>query len=126
MKLLTFAILACVGGAVHAAPVSFQTDIVPILKTRCAACHMTGQEAGKLALTPAKAYGSLVDARALDPKFVHVRPGKPDESYLMMKLEGTHLKAGGAGMRMPMGMPPLDAGVLTKFRTWIAEGAKAQ
>lgn len=39
-----------------------------------------------------------------------VVPGKPSDSYLIHKLEGTHLKVGGMGASMPF-----SAGVLLKL-----------
>ncbi|MGK2286265.1 hypothetical protein [Pedomonas sp. V897] len=105
-------------------PVSFQRDIVPVLRTRCATCHMTGREAGNIALHPGAAYASLVNVSSVSSKHLRVKPGAPEDSYLMMKLDGTHLDAGGKGARMPMGAPPLDEKTREKIRNWIAEGAQ--
>ena len=102
---------------------SFARDIAPVLKSRCATCHLTGQEAGQLALHPGAAYASLVNAAAVESKLLRVKPGAPEESYVLLKLEGRHLDAGGNGARMPLGAPPLDEATLTQIRTWIAAGA---
>ena len=104
--------------------VSFQRDIVPTLRSRCATCHMTGREAGNIALHPGAAYSSLVGVDSVGSKHVRVKPCAPEESYLMMKLDGVHLDEGGKGARMPMGAPPLDEKTREKIRTWIAEGAR--
>ena len=58
------------------------------------------------------------------PKLVRVVPGKPDDSYLVMKLEGTHIEQGGNGAQMPFGAPPLPREDIARIRQWIAEGAK--
>lgn len=116
------------GGRGNSAPAAaslFKIEIAPTLANTCATCHLTGAEAGNMALIPAKAIDNLVDVAAKDaPKLVRVVPGKPNESYLIMKLEGTHVAKGGTGAQMPFGAPPLPPEKIAKFRQWIAEGAK--
>lgn len=104
-------------------PVSFATDIAPLLRTRCATCHLTGKESGKIALHPKAAYANLVGVKATISDYERVKAGAPDESYMIMKLEGTHLDKGGAGARMPFAAPPLDAEKIVLIRRWIEEGA---
>ena len=103
----------------------FETEIAPVLQTTCATCHLTGIEAGGISLLPKNAIGMLVDVAAIEaPSLKRVVPGKPDESYLVMKLEGTHVNHGGSGAQMPFGAAPLPPETIAKFRKWIAEGAK--
>jgi hypothetical protein len=103
----------------------FQAEIVPLLTANCAICHMTGEEAGNMSLVPDNAIASLVGvASAEAPTQTRVVPGDPDKSYLVMKLEGTHMAHGGAGARMPFGGAPLPAEEIGKVRKWIAEGAR--
>lgn len=123
MRLAALAIGLMASAAGAAPPVSFARDIVPVLKMRCATCHLTGKEAGNLALHPAAAFRSLVKAKSVEAALPRVAPGAPDRSYLMMKLDGTHLAGGGTGVRMPMGAAPLDAPTRDRFRAWIAAGA---
>lgn len=105
---------------------AYQSDIGPLFRQKCATCHLTGKEAGKMQMTPAQAIASIVNVKADGaPALMRIVPGKPDESYLIMKLEGTHLEKGGAGATMPFGQPPLTPAEIAKVRTWIAEGAKA-
>lgn len=106
-----------------AATVSFSRDLVPVLKSQCAICHLTGQEPGQMALHPKAAYKNLVGVPSVESKLPRVAPGAPDDSYLQRKLEGTHLDAGGNGERMPLAQAPLDAATIAKFRAWIAAGA---
>lgn len=110
----------------HASTVpSFSKDLVPILKTRCATCHLTGAEVGKLALHPGAAYQSLVNVPSTGAAgLTRVLPGKPEASYLVMKLEGTHIAKGGKGARMPFGAPSLSAEQIGMFKAWIKAGAK--
>lgn len=107
-----------------AAP-SFSKDVIPLLKTRCAVCHLTGSEAGKMGLAPAAAYGNLVNVKSIEATgMMRVVPGKPDDSYLVAKLEGKHIAKGGIGARMPFGAPPLPQEQIDMIRDWIKAGAK--
>jgi mono/diheme cytochrome c family protein len=114
------------GRAAAATTVSlYRSDIAPMLAAHCATCHLTGQEAGNVSLVPDKAVATLVGTKAAGaPALIRVVPGKPDESYLIMKLEGTQIEHGGAGSRMPFGAPPLSPDKIAKLRQWISEGAK--
>lgn len=103
----------------------FQSDIAPLLSSSCASCHLTGTEAGNMSLIPDKAIANLIGVKAVGaPGQIRVVPGKPDESYIIMKLEGTHIENGGAGAQMPFGAPPLSPEKIAKLRKWISEGAK--
>lgn len=106
-----------------AAPVSFEREVLPIFKQHCVACHMTGQEQGGLALAPRLAHASLVGVPSRESALRRVEPGAAEASYLVRKLDGTHQEAGGSGVQMPMGGPPLDAESRDLLRRWIAEGA---
>jgi len=114
-------------GALSAAqaaePVSFAKDIVPVLKSRCVMCHLTGQEPGNMKLAPKAAHAALVGVKATETALNRVEPGKPDQSYLVLKLEGTHVAAGGTGDRMPTGGAPLSAEQVATIRAWIEQGA---
>jgi hypothetical protein len=50
-----------------------------------------------------------------------VAPGLPDQSYLVLKLQGS--SACFSGSRMPKGMPALTAAQIQLVRDWIANGA---
>lgn len=119
--LLTFATVMLPIGA-HGA--SFENDVLPVLQRECVACHMAGDEPGNLSLVPGKAFATLTTQRSATADMALVQPGAPERSYLLHKLEGTHLDAGGSGMRMPMGLPPLDAATIGLFRAWIEAGAR--
>ncbi|MGE0665903.1 MAG: hypothetical protein AB7O49_05015 [Sphingomonadales bacterium] len=126
MKHLLFVLPLALGAwsiAQAAEPVSFSKDIVPILKTRCVMCHLTGQEPGNMKLAPKAAYATLVGAKAAETDLKRVEPGKPDQSYLVRKLDGTHVDAGGTGVRMPLGGAPLPEAQMAAIRTWIEQGA---
>lgn len=109
--------------AAHANSVSFAKKIVPILESRCAGCHMTGDEPGEMALVSDTAHRDLLKQSAQAEHMQIVSPGDPLNSYLMMKLEGKQLEVGGHGARMPMATSPLTEHQLQLFRDWILQGA---
>ncbi|MBS0345705.1 MAG: hypothetical protein JSR69_04530 [Proteobacteria bacterium] len=123
LAVAALAALASAGAGAAAPAVSFSRDIVPVLRGNCATCHLTGQEAGQMKLHPGGAYASLVKVASVESPLQRVAPGAPDKSYLMHKLDGTHLDAGGSGERMPFGQPPLDDATRELLRRWIAAGA---
>jgi hypothetical protein len=104
--------------------VEFKRDIVPLLKVRCAVCHLTGDEAFGMALHPGAAYKSLVNVPSAESPLLRVKPGKPDESYLVHKLEGTQSAVGGKGLQMPIDSGPLSRQEIEMIRAWIAAGAR--
>ena len=114
---------AALAGGENGSEVSFTEDIVPVLKRRCAVCHLTGQEPGGMSLVPAKAYDNLVGVASQQGELLRVKPGDPQGSYLYRKLMGTHTEAGGNGARMPFGAPPLPEDHLELIRLWIEQGA---
>jgi len=52
-----------------------------------------------------------------------VEPNDSTQSYLMHKLDGTHLGVGGSGSQMPLGGPFLSQGDRDGIRAWINSGA---
>jgi mono/diheme cytochrome c family protein len=52
-----------------------------------------------------------------------VVPGKPDESFLVDKVQATDLNADTEGANMPLNMPQLDSTELDAIHTWIQNGA---
>ena len=114
------------GFALNAAAneVSFNGDIVPLLKSRCVMCHLPGAEQAGLALHPKGGYANLVDVKSTQSPLLRVSPGKPDDSYLYRKITGTHTQVGGSGERMPFGEASLSADEIDRVRRWIEGGAK--
>ena len=105
-------------------PVSFTKTIMPVLKRRCAACHIMGTEPGKMALIPSKAYEFIVNVDSVEVAMKRIAPGEPEKSYLLHKLQGTHLDVGGMGSQMPLHQGPLPLKDLNNFRLWIEQGAQ--
>jgi mono/diheme cytochrome c family protein len=103
----------------------YQAKIAPLFRSKCATCHLTGTEAGNIQLTPDQAIAAIVGVASQEaPRYKRVVPGDPDNSYLAMKIEGTHIEHGGSGATMPFAAPPLSAPEIADIRQWIKEGAK--
>jgi hypothetical protein len=103
--------------------VSFSRDLVPVLRTNCATCHLTGSEAGNLALHPGAAYKSLVGVQSIESKWLRVKPGRSGRKLSAHEDRRHASRCGGSGGRMPYNMEPLDAATRGKFRDWVAAGA---
>jgi hypothetical protein len=91
-------------------------------------CH--GGPGGGLTMSEQQAaYDGLVGARAMggspmpphcrDLGLMRVVPGAPEQSLLVLKIEGRQP----CGMPMPPNPPLLDPADVTRIRTWIANGA---
>lgn len=93
---------------------------------RCTRCHSGGSPAAGMSLqTPELAYANLVGADGEgvtangNATFKRILPGDPDESYIILKLEGDIR----AGNQMPLGEAPLTPMQIALVRDWIANGA---
>lgn len=93
---------------------------------RCANCHSGGSPLGGMNLETAElAYANLVGANGDgvaangNASFKRISPGNPDESYIILKLEGDAR----AGNQMPLGQTPLSSEQIQLVRDWIANGA---
>jgi hypothetical protein len=107
--------------------VSFSRDVQPLLSERCTMCHRVDDHMGELVLEPGYAYQQLVNAPSIEAVgMARIAAGKPSASYLMHKLDGTHVEAGGFGWTMP---PPTNPTLHSSpahrelIRRWIAQGA---
>jgi mono/diheme cytochrome c family protein len=90
----------------------------------CSVCHSGGGSAlpGSMDLSDAMAsFASLVNVPSEQvTTLLRVKPGDPDNSYIVRKVEGA---AGIVGDRMPLNGPPLSAEQIADLRSWIAAGA---
>lgn len=124
-KLVALLVMALPQAGLQAAEqVSFSKAIAPIFRVQCATCHMTGSEPGSMKLYPSAAHQSLVGVASASSPLPRVAPGEPKQSYLLHKLQGTHLNVGGEGVQMPFAQPPLSEDNLQLIRRWIEQGAK--
>lgn len=101
--------------------VSFKRDVVPVLNKYCVMCHMEGSELGGFSLYP-DPRGNLVKMESTQCRLYLVEPGKPESSYLLIKILGTQAAVGGKGRQMPWDNA-LDASQVELIRRWILQGA---
>jgi len=100
--------------------VNYTAEIQPIFSGRCIGCHNVATAPQGLVLDADNSYAHLVNVASKEvPSLLRVKPGDPDNSYLVQKIEGT----AAVGGRMPLGRPPLDPEVIVLIRRWISEGA---
>lgn len=86
-----------------------------------ATCHQGANGAGGLNLEAGKSFGQLVNQSAVGiAGKIRVKPGDPDDSYLMEKLTKA---MPAAGVQMPNGGDPLEPAQIDLVRSWIAAGA---
>src|SRR6266436_2377813 len=87
----------------------------------CVRCHSGAGAPEGLALDAAHSYALLVGVPSNEQSGqLRVKPGAPDSSYLVLKLEGA---AGIVGVQMPFGAPALPQATIDVVRQWITNGA---
>jgi WD40 repeat protein len=98
-------------------PVTFEKDIYPVLRAKCTVCHSGSQKEGKLDLD---SYEGLIKG---GKRGASVKPGKPDESLLIV----TAGRTGAPKMPPPkeVTQKPLSPEELALFKLWVEQGAKA-
>ncbi len=96
-----------------------------IFGQKCSGCHTGNGDTlpGSMNLSSASAtFDALVNrASRQQPNVLRVAPGRPDDSYLVHKLEGRN---GISGVRMPAGGNPLVPADIERVRSWIFAGAQ--
>ncbi len=125
--LLTGAGCAGNGPAPSSTGSAFDAIQAGILNTHClsAGCHNGTDRSNNLVLEPGQAYANLVSVQpfnmvAAASGLLRVDPGKPDNSFILIKLQGP---GQGEGSRMPLGQPPLSQADIDEIRAWIQDGA---
>ena len=133
---LTLAVLlgsACAGdgseltGGTDNGAVTLLGDVQPILTVNCAVsgCHVGTNPPEGQNLSSGQTFSNVVNvvSNQATPAMNRVTPGEPDNSYLVHKIEGTHVSVGGSGERMPRGRTPLTQTQINTIRAWITAGA---
>jgi len=90
----------------------------------CSVCHAGGTAPEGLRLDAANSYNLLVGVPSTEvPSVLRVKPGDPDNSYIIQKLENH----AAVGAQMPFGCPNtqpcLTASTIAFIRQWITNGA---
>jgi hypothetical protein len=87
----------------------------------CSTCHAGASAPRGLRLDAANSFNMLVGIASSEaPNIQRVKPGDPNNSYLIHKIEGT----AAVGARMPLGGPPLPQPTIVVIRQWISQGAQ--
>jgi hypothetical protein len=107
-----------VEGATASAP-TYDGEVEAILENRCDTCHTAGSSGG-LNIS----YANLVDQPSGDiPSMDRIEPFDPDNSYLWLKMNGTHNAAGGSGSTMPTNGDNPTSDEMDTIEAWINGGA---
>jgi len=111
----------------NTAPASTLTEVqTNVFTPKCSGCHNGSNPAGgalpgSMDLRAGASFASIVSVPSLEQGTLQrVKPGDPDNSYLIHKVEGT---AGITGAQMPFGGPFLDQPTIDTIRSWITSGA---
>ena len=92
-------------------PVSYEKDVIPILKASCYSCHKPDKKKGKLDMST---YELLMKG---GDQGSPVKPGDPKKSILIEVVSGKEPE-------MPEKGDPLTPAQIDVLSRWIAEGAK--
>jgi Bacterial Ig-like domain len=106
------------GGAVTADFASIQANVfTPI----CSPCHSGANAPEGLMLDAAHSYNLIVGVPSTERATVdRIKPGDPDNSYLVRKIQGG---PDIDGVQMPYMETPLPQSTIDAIRTWVANGA---
>ena len=108
--------------------VTLSGDVQPIFTGNCAlpGCHVGSSPAQGMSLGAGQTFSNVVNVQAIQLSTMNrVTPNQPDNSYLVHKVQDTHMAAGGSGNRMPEGQPPLSQSDIDLIRAWIQAGAQS-
>ncbi len=112
----------CAGGTCHGSPRSAAAGLYLLIPT-----GDTPEEATERARIVAEV---MTAPARTTPDLPRITPGRPDQSLLMHKLDGSHsclgltCPGGDCGLRMPRVGTPLSAEERNLIRRWIAQGAR--
>src|ERR1700686_762307 len=111
------------GGSSGGGPVTadFQSIQANVFTPICSVCHIGASAPEGLQLDAAHSYNLLVGVPSNEqPNLLRVKPGDPDSSYMVHKIEGL---AGITGGQMPLGQTPLPQATINAIRQWVTNGA---
>lgn len=89
-------------------------------KCALAGCHGGSAPREGMSLEPGKVKASTLNVVSVESPLMRIKPGDPDQSYLVAKIEGRAHDVGGSGDRMPLGSPPLSPAEIQLVRDWIS------
>jgi hypothetical protein len=107
-------------------PVAFEPTFTNIqtnvFNSVCIQCHIGAAAPQGLRLDNQNSYDALVNVLSSERgDLLRVKPGDPDNSYIIRKLEGGPEIA---GAQMPLNLTPLSQETINAIRVWISQGAQ--
>ena len=116
LVVLGFLVLSSCNVFLNQQKIDFNTEVRPILNSKCTSCHGGVKKAGGLSFI----YRDLALGKGESGKQCIV-PGDPDNSEFIKRL--THHDK---NLKMPLGKEPLNEKEVNLLRQWIKEGAAWQ
>jgi hypothetical protein len=109
------------GGGSGAVTADFQSIQDNVFTPICSPCHSGASAPEGLMLDQAHAYSFIVGVPSTEmPNVDRIKPGDPDNSYLVRKIQGG---PNISGVRMPYGGPYLPQSTIDAIRQWVTNGA---
>jgi uncharacterized membrane protein len=113
-----FALPVLIAACSSEEPVSFSTDVRPILDQHCISCHTTGGAGQKASGFSMETYKDLMQGTQFGPMII---PGDSQGSNMLVLMEGR----ADPSISMPHGdMKPVPQKEIDTIRRWIEQGAK--
>ena len=106
-------------GELGAADLATVQSVIFTAKCAIPDCHAGSTPRQGMSLEPGKTAGLTINVQAVEAPLLRVKPGDPDRSYLVAKIEGRHQEVGGSGERMPLGYSALSGAEIKLVRDWI-------
>jgi Bacterial Ig-like domain len=99
----------------------FQSIQENVFTPICSPCHSGANAPEGEMLDAAHSYNSIVGVPSTEvPTVDRIKPGDPDNSYLVQKIEGA---PGIVGVQMPYHEKPLAQSTIDAIRQWVTDGA---
>jgi hypothetical protein len=111
------------GGTGSTGPVTadFESIQENVFTPICSPCHSGASAPEGLMLDAAHSYNLLVGVKSTEVSTLdRVQPNQPDQSYIVLKIEGA---SGIVGSQMPLHETPLPQTTIDAIRQWITNGA---
>ena len=108
-------------------PVSLGTHLQPVLSASCAlgGCHGNTAPTHNMDLSAKDStYTYTVNVASVELGAMdRIEPSNSAQSYLVHKINNTHIAQGGSGSQMPLGAPALPLQTRRMIARWVTEGA---
>ncbi len=105
---------------------SLSCDVQPTFTASCAlsGCHAGTNPQQGMNLSEGQTFTNVVNVQSNQSPLLRIARSDPDASYLVHKVQGTHLTVGGCCAQMPAGGgAPLTPAQIDTIRSWVSAGA---